>query len=176
MPLDEVDFAPEQGPQLFFHVKEIAKTDIAFVRERHEHVDVALRVEILAQHRAKQLEPHDLPLLAELLDLFVCHVQMGVYCVHAANITHRLERPRASRTNAFVSATNRLHRAEGKVLQESRCLRGEAGGIRAERRSVWMQTAHPPPRGERALLVLAALLPALFVLAFELGELPFPPY
>jgi hypothetical protein len=31
-------------------------------------------------------------------------------------------------------------------------------------------------RGERALLVVAALLPALFVLGFELAELLFPPY
>src|SRR5438552_1874921 len=70
MPFDQVDLTAEQCRKLLLHVQEIANAQSLLILKRGQHVDIAVLVEVVAQDRAEQLEPHDLPLPAELGDLF----------------------------------------------------------------------------------------------------------
>src|SRR5581483_4061874 len=69
--LHQINRSPEHLTQLFFHIEQVTEPHARAVREGHKHIDIALRVEVVAQHGAEELEACDLPLLAERLDLLV---------------------------------------------------------------------------------------------------------
>jgi len=63
----QVDFAPEHRRELVLYIDECKPRNMTGL-ELDEHVDVAGRSEIVAQHRAEQGEASDMPSTAELGD------------------------------------------------------------------------------------------------------------
>src|SRR5687768_1739648 len=68
-PLDEVDSTADHPRQLALHVEIIGDLVSDRSVKGDQHVNIARGVEIIAQHRAKQLEPDDTPFAAELVYL-----------------------------------------------------------------------------------------------------------
>ena len=64
--LDQVHLAPEEPPQVFLHRHQVEQAPRCARREGHENVEVAVRPEIVAQHRPEEGELRDLPAPAEV--------------------------------------------------------------------------------------------------------------
>src|SRR6058998_684937 len=59
--LHEVHLAPDDRLELVLGIDEIEQAPMGLRRERDEHVHVAVRAEVVAQHGAEQLESDDPP-------------------------------------------------------------------------------------------------------------------
>jgi hypothetical protein len=66
--LDEVNGPTKEPPQFGLHLQQLVVARLGVGREGDQDVNVAARVEIVAEHRAKQGELHDPPLSAKVGD------------------------------------------------------------------------------------------------------------
>src|SRR5215213_791183 len=65
----KIDLPPKDSLQLFGHVRVSTPGPMHTGLEREEHVDITVRPEVVAQHRAEQRQLLDAPLPAERRDL-----------------------------------------------------------------------------------------------------------
>lgn len=68
--LNQVHPPPEQTPKFPLHLFEVVEAVLRIWREYNEHIDIAVRPEVLAQNRPEERELRDLPAAAELRDPF----------------------------------------------------------------------------------------------------------
>ena len=64
-PFDEVHAAAEERGELVAHRREVPETPRGVVGKGDQDVDVALRTEVIPEHRSEERQLPDLPLAAE---------------------------------------------------------------------------------------------------------------
>jgi hypothetical protein len=73
--------ALQQCGELALHADEVQARNVIRL-ELHQHIDVAVRVEVIAEHRSKHGQPRDMVPLAERFDGAAVNDQVWAHDVH----------------------------------------------------------------------------------------------